>query len=68
MPESSLPGENGSDGLTWYLFWMIRTSGKFTLAACIEMTTSPGPGSGDGMSSTTNVSGGPYCLQRTAFI
>ena len=33
MPDSSLPGENGSGGFTWYLFWMIRTSGKLTLAA-----------------------------------
>ena len=53
-PDSSLPGENGSGGFIWYLFWMIRTSGKFTLAACIDTTTSPGPGSGDGTSSTTS--------------
>src|SRR5216684_3939977 len=46
---------------------MIRTSGKLTLAAFTEMTTSPGPGIGDGMSSTTSDSGGPNALQRTAF-
>ena len=68
MPASSLPGENGSGGLNWYLFWMIRTSGKLTLAAFTEITTSPGPGMGEGSSSTTSDSGGPYCLQRTAFI
>src|SRR3954464_13265596 len=67
-PASSLPGENGSGGLNWYLFWMMRKSGKLTLAAFTETTTSPGPGLGDGSSSTTSDSGGPYCLQSTAFI
>src|SRR3954469_12863618 len=68
MPASSLPGENGSGGLNWYLFWMMSTSGKLTLAAFIEITTSPAPGFGEDNSSTTNDSGGPNCLQRTAFI
>src|SRR4051794_10683802 len=67
-PASSLPGENGSGGLNWYLFWMIRKSGKLTLAAFTETTTSPAPGFGDGSSSTVSDSGGPNCLQRTAFI
>src|ERR1041384_7088918 len=67
-PASSLPGENGSGGLNWYLFWMISTSGKLTLAALTLITTSPDPGLGDGSSSITSDSGGPYCLQRTAFI
>src|SRR5437764_3776197 len=67
-PASSLPGENGSGGLNWYLFWMMSTSGKLTLAAFTETTTSPGPGAGEGSSSITSASGGPYCLQRTAFI
>src|SRR5436853_6719129 len=67
-PASSLPGENGSGGLNWYLFWMMSTSGKFRLAALTETTTSPGPGRGDGNSSNVSDSGGPYCLQRTAFI
>ena len=66
-PASSLPGEKGSGGLNWYLFWMISTSGKFTLAAFTETTTSPAPASGDGISSTTSDSGGPNCLHRTAF-
>ena len=44
MPASSLPGEKGSGGLNWYLFSMIRTSGKLTLAALTEITASPGPG------------------------
>src|SRR5919205_3439643 len=67
-PASSLPGENGSGGLNWYLFWMMRTSGKLTLAAFTDTTTSPGPGRGEGSSSSVSDSGGPYCLQRTAFI
>src|SRR6476619_104147 len=66
-PASSLPGENGSGGFTWYLFWMISTSGKLTLAVLTETTTSPGPATGDGTSSTTSESGGPYALQSTAF-
>src|SRR3954465_4699847 len=68
MPASSLPGENGSGGLNWYLFWMMSTSGKFTLAALTETTTSPPAGLGDASSSSTSDSGGPYCLQTTAFI
>src|SRR5439155_14863691 len=67
-PASSLPGEKGSGGLNWYLFWMMSTSGKLTLAALTEMTTSPRPGSGAGTSSTTSDSGGPYRLQSTAFM
>src|SRR5919108_5260908 len=67
-PASSLPGENGSGGLNWYLFWMMSTSGKLTLAALTLTTTSPSPGRGDGRSSKTKLSGGPYCLQSTAFI
>src|SRR3954467_11953930 len=67
-PASSLPGENGRGGLNWYLFWMMRTSGKLTLAALTATTTSPGPAFGEGNSSNVSVSGGPYCLQRTAFI
>src|SRR5437764_9105502 len=67
-PASSLPGENGSGGLNWYLFWMMSTSGKLTLAAFTETTTSPAPGRGEGSSSIVSDSGGPYCLQRTAFM
>src|SRR4029079_13487080 len=66
-PASSLPGENGSGGLNWDLFWMMSTSGKFTLAALTETTTSPGPACGDGTSSITSDSGGPNCLHSTAF-
>src|SRR5688572_27776101 len=67
-PASSLPGEKGSGGLYWYLFWMMSTSGKLTLAAFTVTTTSPGPGRGEGNSSNVSDSGGPYCLQRTAFM
>jgi hypothetical protein len=38
---------------------MINVSGKFTLAAFTERTTSPFPGTGDGTSSITSDSGGP---------
>src|SRR5262245_13872307 len=68
VPATSLPGEKGSGGLSWYLFWMINTSGKLTPAALTLMTTSPGPGACEGISSTTSDSGGPKDLQRTAFI
>src|ERR1044071_2388575 len=68
MPASSLPGENGSGGLNWYLFWMMSTSGKLTLAAFTETTTSPSPARGEGSSSSSSESGGPYCLQTTAFM
>src|SRR3954447_9626871 len=67
-PASSLPGEKGSGGLNWYLFWMMRTSGKLTLAALTDTTTSPGPGVGEGSSSSTSDSGGPYALQTMAFM
>src|SRR3970040_1712177 len=67
-PASSLPGENGSGGLYWYLFWMMSTSGKFTLAALTATTTSPRPGRGEGSSSKVSDSGAPYCLQTTVFI
>src|SRR5512134_29397 len=67
-PASSLPGENGSGGLNWYLFWMMSTSGKLTLAAFTDTTTSPGPARGDSSASRTSESGGPNCLQSTAFI
>ena len=58
-PASSLPGEKGSGGFNWYLFSMISTSGKLTLAAFTEITASPGPGSGEATSSKTSDSGGP---------
>src|SRR3954463_9944759 len=67
-PASPLPGENGSGGLNWYLFSMMSTSGKLTLAAFTVTTTSPLPGTGEGTSSYTSVSGGPNALQRTAFM
>src|SRR5216684_8317569 len=66
-PASSLPGENGSGGLSWYLFWMMSTSGKLTPAALTDTTTSPGPATGDGTSSMTREPGGPYCLHNRAF-
>src|SRR6476469_4135167 len=68
IPASSLPGEKGSGGLSWYLFSMIRTSGKLTLAALSLTTASPGPGTGDSTSSNTSDCGGPYALQRIAFM
>src|SRR5882762_10275645 len=67
-PAISLPGEKGSSGWNWYLFWMRRTSGKFTPLAFTETKSCPLPGAGDGMSSTTSESGGPQFLHSTAFI
>src|SRR5436190_1121897 len=67
-PAASPPGENGSGGFRWYLFSMTSTSGKLRPAAFTDNTISPGPGAGDATSSMTSDSGGPYALQRTAFI
>src|SRR5258707_331016 len=67
-PAISLPGEKGSSGLNWYLFWMSRTSGKFTPLAFTEIRTCPLPGLGEGTSSTTSASGGPHSLHSTALM
>src|SRR2546430_1301625 len=67
-PAISLPGEKGSSGLNWYLFWMRRTSGKFTPLAFTDTRSCPLAGAGDGMSSTTSASGGPQLLHSTAFM
>src|SRR2546426_7221562 len=66
-PAISVPGEKGRSGLNWYLFWMRRTSGKFTPLAFTDTKSCPLPGFGEGMSSTTSASGGPHVLHRTAF-
>src|SRR5467141_3132487 len=67
-PAISLPGEKGRSGLNWYLFWMRRTSGKFTPLAFTDTKSCPLPGAGEGMSSTTSASGGPHVLHSTAFM
>src|SRR5216684_9297677 len=67
-PAISLPGEKGSSGLNWYLFWMRRTSGKFTPLAFTETRSCPLSGLGEGTSSTTSASGGPQSLHSTAFM
>src|SRR5882762_1790263 len=67
-PAISLPGEKGSSGLNWYLFWMRRTSGKFTPLAFTETRSCPLPGAGDATSSTTSESGGPQFLHSTALM
>src|SRR5882762_2468816 len=67
-PAISLPGEKGSSGLNWYLFWMRRTSGKFTPLAFTDTKSCPLPGFGEGTSSTTSASGGPHVLHSTAFM
>src|SRR5882762_1431221 len=67
-PAISLPGEKGRSGLNWYLFWMRRTSGKFTPLAFTDTKSCPLPGFGEGMSSTTSASGGPHVLHSTAFM
>src|SRR2546423_10638937 len=67
-PAISLPGEKGNSGLNWYLFWMRRTSGKFTPLAFTDTRSCPLPGAGEGTSSTTSESGGPQFLHSTAFM
>jgi hypothetical protein len=67
-PAASEPGVKGSDGWTWYFFWMISTSGKLTPAARTRTRTSPGPGSRAGTSRTTSRSAGPHCSHSTARI
>ena len=39
MPATSLPGTNGSVGLTWYSPRVCSTSGNETPAACTSTTT-----------------------------
>src|SRR3954452_17370825 len=67
VPATSAPGEKGSGGLNWYMFWIIRTSGKLTAQACTSTTTCPAAGVGSSTSSNTSDSGGPNSLHRTAF-
>src|SRR5438105_7568644 len=47
---------------------MIRVSGKLTPQAFTEITTCPLPALGDSTASMLRLSGGPYCLHRTAFM
>src|ERR1700760_1010704 len=67
-PAISAAGENGKGGLIWYLPWIIRMSKKFSAAALIAITASPGPATGSGTSASTRSSGWPYCEQRMAFM
>src|SRR6201990_2280993 len=67
-PAISAAGENGKGGLIWYLPWIIRMSKKFSAAALIAITASPGPATGSGMSASTRSSGWQYCEQRMAFM
>src|SRR6201988_3227709 len=65
---TSAAGENGNGGLIWYLPWIIRMSKKFSAAALIAITASPGPATGSGTSASTRASGWQYCEQRMAFM
>src|ERR1700761_2094535 len=67
-PAISAAGENGNGGLIWYLPWIIRMSKKFSAAALIAITASPGPATGSGTSVRTRSSGWQYCEQRMAFM
>src|SRR3954469_1263428 len=67
-PDTSAAGENGNGGLIWYLPWIIRRSKKFSAAALIAITASPGPATGSGTSASTRSSGWQYCEQRMAFM
>src|SRR5262249_18298718 len=51
-----------------YLPWTMSTSGKLTPAARTATSTRPGPGTGEGTSSTTRLLGGPQALHSTAFM
>src|SRR5262245_35909782 len=68
MPANSAAGENGGSGLYWYLPSMISVSKKLSPIALTATTASPGPGTGDGRSSTTSLLAGPSSLHSTAFI
>src|SRR5580692_9574834 len=67
-PAISAAGENGKGGLIWYLPWIIRISKKFSAAALIAITASPGAATGSGTSASTRSSGWQYCEQRMAFM
>src|SRR4029079_13074113 len=67
-PAISAAGENGKGGLIWYLPWIIRISKKFSAAALIAITASPGPATRSGTSASTRSSGWQYCEQRMAFM
>src|SRR4051794_2930526 len=64
IPATSLPGTNGSGGLTWYSPRVWSTSGNETPAACTS-TTTPAPGvsrcdaSGSGTSASRSALSGP---------
>ena len=63
-PATSLPGTNGSGGLTWYSPRVWSTSGKATPAA-LTSTTTPSPGvigcdgSGSATSTSSSAESGP---------
>src|ERR1041384_1682329 len=67
-PAISAAGGNGDGGLIWDLPWSIRMSKKFSAAAWIATTASPGPATGSGTSASTRSSGWQYCEQRMAFM
>jgi hypothetical protein len=64
MPPTSLPGTNGSGGLSWYSPRVWSTSGNETPALCTSTTTPlPGvsmwDGGGSGSSTTRSARSGP---------
>src|SRR3546814_16243512 len=68
VPVTPAPGTNGGCALSWYLPWMISTSGQLTSAPATLIRTSPMPIFGDGPSSTTSFSGTPSSFPTTPFI
>ena len=74
MPATSLPGTNGSGGLSWYSPRVCRSSGNETPAASTSIST-PQPGvsmceaSGSGSSARASARSGPsrltICTART---
>jgi hypothetical protein len=63
-----LAGMNGSAGLNWYLPLIITRSTKLTETASVSSSTSPGFGSGFGVSPSAAFSMPPNSLTTTARI
>src|SRR6185312_143549 len=68
VPANSAAGENGSGGLVWYLLAIINVSKKFSAAALMRTTASPGAATGSGTSASARSSGVPWRVQSSAFM
>jgi hypothetical protein len=66
VPASSIPGVKGSCGMSWYWPRIIRRSAKFSPAAAMRTSASPGAGIGTGSSASTGSLFG--AIRRRAFM